>query len=362
MATDTTRNRLARGIAVAILAWSGAAFAAPVAEWTVNVWDRPFDYTSEVTTRQYHPLGRASRPWQLCVCYPHLKDSYWLSVNYGMVRSAERLGVGIRLFTAGGYNNVERQRQQLRKCVEAGADAVILGSVSYSKLNRTLVDVPDDIPVVAAVNDVADEGIEAKVGVPWADMGSASSAYLARRHPTGSPPVDVARFPGPRDVGWVEFVQRGFERNLGDSSARVVTTKWGDTGAEIQHLLVEQALEQFPEIDYISGTAPTAEAAVGLLRARDRLGEIRVIADYFTHGVFRGIKRGRILAAPTDFPVLQGRLAIDMAVRLLEGKLDVKHAGPTVTMITPQTLGSIELQQALSPASFEPTFNVEPKP
>lgn len=328
--------------------------------WTVQVWAEPLDYTSAAAITEYSPLARVSRPWRLCVCYPHLKDSYWLSVNYGMVQEVERLGVGMQLFTAGGYPNLERQKEQVRRCAASGADALIVGSVSYEGLTQTILEVSGDLPVVAAVNDIADEGIDAKVGVSWRDLGATASAYLAERHPAGTPPVDIARFPGPRESGWVPFIQSGFEEGLAASSARVVTTKRGDTGAEIQHLLLEEALAEHPDIDYIVGSAPTAEAAVGLLRARDRLGEIGVIADYFTHGVFRGIKRERILAAPNDFPVLQGRLAIDMAVRLLEGELQIKHAGPPISIATAEALEAIDLDQSLSPAEFAPVFRVEP--
>jgi protein TorT len=44
-----------------------------------------------------------------------------------------------------------------------------------------------------------------------------------------------------------------------------------------------------------------------------------VLSTYFTPGVYRGIVRGKIMAAPTDSPVLQGRLSVDQAVELLEG-------------------------------------------
>ena len=75
--------------------------------------------------------------------------------------------------------------------------------------------------------------------------------------------------------------------------------------------------------------------------------------------MFRGIKRGRILAAPTDFPVLQGRLAIDQAIRLLEGKLTVPHAGPAILMVTPENVDVIGPEESLNPAWFSPTFTVE---
>ena len=68
---------------------------------------------------------------------------------------------------------------------------------------------------------------------------------------------------------------------VADSAIQVAVTKYGDTGKEIQVILVEEAIEERPDIDYIVGSAVTAEAAVSILRARGLTGEIKVVADYF---------------------------------------------------------------------------------
>ena len=327
--------------------------------WRAEVWDPPFDYRAPSQVVDYRPAEAASRKWVVCASYPHLKDSYWMSVNFGMVEEARRLGIALRLVEAGGYPNLERQRSQIKDCVAEGADVLVVGTVSFRGLTDTIEEVAEKIPVVAAVNDIADEGISAKTGVSWVTMGARAGAFLAARHPKGSPPVKGAWFPGPSGAGWVAFVEEGFRGAIADSAVEVVVTKFGDTGKEIQLILIEEALEEAPDIDYIVGSAVTAEAAVGVLRARGLKGKVQVVADYFTHAVFRGIKRGRILAAPTDFPVLQGRLAIDQAVRVLEGTLEHPHAGPEIRMVTPETVDEIGTSGSLAPASFTPTFTVE---
>lgn len=327
--------------------------------WQAEVWDPPFDYRAPSRVVEYRPAEPASRKWTVCVSYPHLKDSYWMSVNFGMVEEARRLGIALRLVEAGGYPNLERQRNQIKNCVADGADVLVVGTVSFRGLTDTIEEIAKTVPVVAAVNDIADEGISAKTGVSWVTMGARAGEFLADRHPRGSPAVKVAWFPGPSGAGWVAFVEEGFRDAIADSAVEVVVTKFGDTGKEIQLILIEEALEEAPDIDYIVGSAVTAEAAVGVLRARDLKGQIKIVADYFTHAVFRGIKRGRILAAPTDFPVLQGRLAIDQAVRVLEGTLKYPHAGPEIRMVTPETVDEIGTAGSLAPASFTPTFTVE---
>lgn len=343
---------------VLMLALPGFPALAQDDEWRLETWQTPYDYQSPSRLIAYQPLAKASRRWRICTSYPHLKDAYWLSVNYGMVEEARRLGVSLQVVEAGGYPNVERQIEQIQDC-SRGADILVLGTVSFDGLTDTVMEISERIPVTAVVNDIADAGISAKIGVSWISMGHKIGAFLAALHPKGSSPVTVAWFPGPLGSGWVPFVEQGFRGALSESSAKVVVTKYGDTGKEIQLLLIEEALEEKPDVDYIVGSAVTAEAAVGVLRARGLTGKVKVLADYFTHAVYRGLKRGRILAAPTDYPVRQGRLGIEQAVRVLEGSLEIKHAGPAIDLVKTGNVDDIGTDGSLAPATFAPEFFVE---
>lgn len=326
--------------------------------WPLVAPTVPFDDDSPAVALDYAPLQRAAGPWRLCILYPHLKDAYWLSVNYGMVEEARRLGVAFDLFEAGGYPNVERQREQLAACADPAFDAVILGTVSYDGLTEEVERIAALKPVIATVNDIDDRGITAKASVPWREMGAAAGRFMVGLHPAGSAPVDVAWFPGPEGAGWVRFVEEGFRAELAKSSARLVATKFGDTGLEQQVLLVEEVLDTTEDLDYLVGSGPMAEAAVSILRARGMSGDVKIVSTYLSHAVYRGIARGRILAAPTDFPVVQGRLAVEMAVRAIEGKLIVAHAGPRIEVVTPETVDAIGSDGSLAPASFAPIFTM----
>jgi protein TorT len=336
-------------------------FAAPAGaqmRWPVNAWEPPFDYSRPPGRIVYEPLAAAAKRWTICAAYPHIKDPYWLSVNYGMVEHARRLGVRLSIVEAGGYPNLERQIAQITECSRS-ADALIVGTVSYDGLTPTIRDIAKRIPVVAAVNDIDSTGITAKSAVSWKAMGQSIGAYFARRHPKNQPPVKVAWFPGPENAGWVTFVQAGLLPELRNSAADIVATRFGDTGFEAQLLLLEEVLEEHPDIDYIIGSAVTADAAVSLLRAKGLSREIRILADYFTHGTYRAIKRGKVVAAPTDSPVLQGRIAVDQAVRALEGSLTIRHAGPAIHVVDQAGISTFGVADSLAPAWFTPTFQVE---
>ena len=308
---------------------------------------------------EVEPLGKVSKPWRLCALYPHLKDSYWLSINYGMVDQARKLGVSLRIFEAGGYYHSKRQADQLEACVRQGSDAILLGTVTHSGHTERLVELSKTIPTIGLVNNLNPEGIAAMSGVDWRDMGQSPGLYLSNRHPKGNVPVRVAWFPGAGKEGISSTKMMAFQNALTASSAELTHVKYGDTGKMVQLTLVEELLDETTDIDYIVGTGVTAEAAISALKLRGLEGRVKLLSSYFTHGVYRGIKRGKIESAPTDQPVLQGRLAIDQALRVLEEKLIYPHLGPEVLTVDRDSIGSFSSDSSLSPTAFRPTFQVQ---
>ena len=80
------------------VAWvTPARAAAGPAAWPIERWsgDAKAALTADTAPAELPALA-ASRPWRLCAVYPHLKDSYWLAVNYGMVEEARALDRLIR--------------------------------------------------------------------------------------------------------------------------------------------------------------------------------------------------------------------------------------------------------------------------
>ena len=349
----------ALALTLAVVSPGGAGAQEKWYPYSVEVWDPPFDMASPRRTVEYVPLEKAAKPWDICVSFPHMKDAYWLAVDFGVVAESRRLGVRMQLVEAGGYTNLNTQISQIEDCVARGADAVVIGAISFDGLNNLVSEIRGNgTPVIDVINGMSSPDLSAKSLVSFGEMGYKAGEYVAKAHPAGSGKAKVAWFPGPPGAGWVEAGNRGFQEAVAGSDIEVVETRYGDTGKEVQLKLVEDALEANPDIQYIVGTAVTAEAAVGLLRARGLSDRIKVMAYYFTPGVFRGIRRGQILAAPTDSAVIQGRVAIDQAVRILEGTSHEKHVGPALYVIDSQNIDTFDRGSSLAPDGFKPTFTV----
>lgn len=323
-------------------------------------WSPPFSYAGQASIYKPGPTDKATSPWGLCIVFPHIKDAYWQAVNYGMVDEARRLGVRLFFSEAGGYPNVERQRALVQECAAMPeADAIILGTVSYDGLTDIIKQASRQKHVLATVNDIANDGLSAKVGVPYYEMGYQIGKYLVK-YQDGSSPVQIAWFPGPRKAGWVPFVDRGFRDAIEAAPVSIIAVGWGDTDKTVQRNLVQNALDRHPNIKFLVGNAMMAEAAVSILRERGLQDKIGILSTYLTPGVYRGILRNKILASPTDSPVVQGRLSIAQAVRILEGRAYDKHVGPVIKIIDRRTLDKTVTDDSMPPPTFSPQFGYDP--
>jgi len=326
----------------------------------VDVWKPPFNKRQQHTSHRYTPLDKSNRRWNICVSIPHLKDAYWLAVNYGLIAEARRLDVGLSLFEAGGYEHLDVQREQIEACLAKDVDGLIISAISQDGLEDLIKTAADrDIPVIDMINGMNSSHISARVAVDFWDTGFQTGTYLRELHQDNDQPVRVAWFPGPDGASWVAAGDAGFRDALKDSSIEIISTRMGDTGHATQKRLIEIALDDHADkLDYIAGTAVTAEAAVDVLRRRGLSKKIKVLSYYYSPGVHRGIKRGSILAAPSDQQALQARIAVDVMVRVLQKQDYFKHVAPRVLLINGSKLRGWDSSTTLAPRGFRPIFSI----
>jgi protein TorT len=355
------KNRLAFTLAATLLAFafSAPAFADNWYPYPAQAIEPAFSADGKSVDVAYTPVEKAEKPWNICVSFPHMKDAYWLGVDYGVIEEGKDLGVKVNVVVAGGYTELNEQISQIEDCVAGGAQAVVIGAISFDGLNNLVSELKKkNIPVIDVINGISSPDITAKSLVSFYTMGHEIGAYLAKKHPAGSEEVKVGWFPGPAGAGWVEAANKGFLDAIKGSAVMPLDSKYGDTGKEVQLKLVEDVLQAVPDVRYIAGTAITAEAAQGLIRERGLTGKIDLLAFYMTPGAYEGIKRGFILAAPADSMVIQGRIAIDQAVRALEGKELVKHVGPKIFVVDQSNIDSVSKTYILPPDGYKPVFSV----
>ncbi len=289
----------------------------------------------------------------LCTLVPHFKDEYWLSVGFGLEQEAARQNVDLLFFEAGGYLARAAQIDQLEACVARGADAILIGAVTsdHPDLVDKVAQVAAQVPVFALVNELHSGALQGRIGVDWRDMGRHLGEYLSGLHPAGSPPKSAIFVTGPAISGWTAPLEAGLREGLSASSVEITQVFQSDTGLNAQLDLVETALLRHPEADYLIGSAPAIEAALGLFAAQTSSSRPELLASYVNHSVLRGLENGRVLAASFDSPVQQGVMAVREATAASSSAVGV-WIGPDIMLLTGEDPGFDD--RLLSPAEYFP--------
>lgn len=348
------RSAFAFSAFVGALALSTVASAQDTS-WTADVINLDATPAAKET---YRPLDKAQKAWRVCILFPHMKDSIWLAVDYGVVSEAKRLGIEADIYQAGGYENLTKQLSQFDDCMAGGYDAIILGAISEAGLSRKLSEAASEgIPVVAVLNPVSEAKIAAKIFADQTTMGKITGKYLTEE--TTDIKAKVVAFPGPAGSGWAEQFMNGFKEGIGGASnVELLEEKFGDTGVAVQLGLLQNALQAHPDMNVIWGGATTAEAAIGAVAEANR-PNVTIMSSYENQATLDLLKSHKIVGFGTQFPVLQGRIAVDLAVRALQKSLKTTFVMAEPTVVSEANLSTIDMTQVLAPADFTAVYSVK---
>lgn len=303
---------------------------------------------------------KVSKPWNICVLFPHLKDSYWVAANYGIVDEIKRTKTAMTLYEAGGYTNLSTQLDQMDNCIAQGFDGIILGAISADGVGSLVKKATDaGIPVIDFVNGVNEPSVSAHALVSFRDLGFTTGKYIVEQ--AAGKKLVVGFFPGPQGAGWSDAAVSGFNDAIKGSKVEIAVMRRGDTGLNIQLDLIDNALQTYPDINWLVGVDIAAQAAAVAVRNAGLTGKVNVAAFDIIPPVYEDIKAGATKASPTDFTSLQGRLAVDMVLRLLEGQtLMANRAGPKPEMVTSDTINDFVMSDMFAPKGFSVEFSIEP--
>jgi protein TorT len=299
-----------------------------------------------------------TKQWNLCVVYPHVKDPLYLAYTYGARQEAERLGFKLVSFEAGGYEHLDKQISQMEDCVAQGADAVFPFAISTTGLNKTIAEFRKQGIIVYDLGNGVETEVDGRSVLTYKVAGITTGKYVAKRHPKGSGEAQVVFFPGPAGVSWAESAAQGFKEGIEGSDLNLVQVMYGAIERGTQLKLVEDALQAFPDLDYAIGNTQAVEVALNL--ARERGKKIDVMAYYLSPGTEAGVRNGTMLATLTDNATMLMKVAINGALKVLEGKEEYVDAVPGFAVLDKDSIKDYDPLTSVAPAGWRPVFNYTP--
>ena len=342
---------------------SAIALPAIASAWTVDAvkTEPEFDLSQKTLVPYKYELLKPSdvtKKWHICLLLPHTDNPFMVSVLYGGIREASEMGIKLEALSAGGYPNVARQINQIETCVTEGVDAIVLIAVSQTGLNDAIAAAAaKGVVIVDTINGVTSDKITARVVTSYGRIGETFGKYLATRHPKGSGTVKVLYMAGPAGASYVGFMEKGFRDAIKDSDVEVVKSLYAASSKAAQFPVVEDGLLAFPDVNYVAGNAPAIEAAYDILRDKGKTG-IKLIAGFVTPQVLSLVEEGKVDATVSASEVRQPEMAIDVAIRALEKKLQVRDVAPNSFIIDQSNAKTFDKASTVPPKGWQPVFSV----
>ncbi|MCD1265395.1 hypothetical protein B5M44_24765 [Shinella sumterensis] len=255
--------------------------------WTIDAvkTEPEFDLQQKkLVPTTYTSLEKAdvTKKWKICVLLPHTDNPFMVSVLYGAVNEAKRLGLHMEAQSAGGYSNVSRQIDQLESCVALGMNAIVLVSTSTSGLDAAIANAASrGVVVIDTINGVTCDKITGRVVTSYRKIGETFGAYMAKAHAKGTGKTDVLYMAGPAGASYVGFMESGFKDAINGSDLSIAKSLYGPSSKSGQLPLVEDGLLAYPDVKYIVGNAGAVEAASDILREKGKT-DIALVSGFVT--------------------------------------------------------------------------------
>jgi protein TorT len=306
----------------------------------------PVTVLADGVSQQYQPLVKADKVWRICALLPHGKDHYWWGVAWGLSEEATRLGVMLGIYEAGGYDQPDKQRAQLQQCRQKKADAYIIAAIAADGLSQELQQLAQaGIPVIDLINGIDSEFVTSHSVVSFSDMATTALRFILQQ---SSKPIRLGWFPGPKGAAWVRDADLGIQSLIQNGNISLINAGYGPPDAFHQAGLTRQFYQDHSSVDYVLANAVAAKA-VAQYQLRNPVSQSPIVAYYANPAVIEMLQLQQLAAAVTDSPVLQARIAVDLAVRSLQGEKLPKRVSPQIEVLTPANLADFDLSRLLPP-------------
>ncbi len=265
------------------------------------------------------PVNKAARKYVIGVTFPHFKDPYWVAEAYGVQQEANRLGVEVRINAATGYGDTSTQLRQLDTYLTQQVDGLIIGAVDSKGIAPAADRAWDQGTPVAYANALADS--KRTMGVYTYDQlaGIKQADYIASKDPN----AQVIAFCGPPGVVWPKLRCEAFKTELKAKApnATILAEKYHDMDRAVIATVAGNTFQAFPQASWVfNSTDLQAKGVIDALRAAGKKpGDVKITNLTMGSELFDLMKQGWITYALAESPILQGKLAVDQVVSVLNG-------------------------------------------
>ncbi|MBX5465305.1 MAG: TMAO reductase system protein TorT [Clostridia bacterium] len=299
--------------------------------------------------------GGSPKTITLGLAMPAISTAFWVSMDYGVMDEAKKLGVQVIAVDAGGFDQSARQIQQIQTLVQRKVDVLLVGATD-SKAVAPAVDqaVAQGIPVIGLSSLPATDKLAVKVGADHYGMGAFDAECLGTALGGQG---QVAIMAGPPGVNWAQDRDQGFKETLAQKfpNIKIVAEQFGPSERNQGVTLMQDWLQAFPNLKGVFAvTDDLGAGAADALSAAGKTGQVKIATANLSQVGEQYLKDGKIACEAAQAVVQQGREAVRAAVALVRHQPYQKVIKTQAIGVTAENLATLDTSVISAPAGFRP--------
>lgn len=259
-----------------------------------------------------------------------LGNQYWTALAEGQTEQGKVLGSTVDVQAAASESDQLGQLNAADTMVQKGYDALLVSPQTDTNLCPAVEKAESSEVLVVNVNDAVLPNARYWVGPNQIQNGVTAAEFVAENAPQGS---KVAIIEGQAGVYAAKQRTKGFTDTAEELGLDVVASVPGDWDVQKARDAATTILQSNPDLKAFYANNDTMALGVSeAVKAAGRTGEVMIVGTDGIADVYDAIRKGTVTATIDSYPDLTGRVAVEVAMRILDGQ-DVPRA-----VYTPQAL------------------------
>lgn len=264
------------------------------------------------------PIPKPKKRYRIGVVVKFLGNQYWQLLVKGMESKANDFGLIIDVRAGGTESDSIGQLAMMDDMVSKDYDALLISPQTDRNLVPAVERARKKGILLINVDDAVLEDAEQFVGPNQYENGIRAAGYFIKKYPAGG---KVAVIKGLAGVYAVHQRSRGFTDTLQGKPFEIVAQVHGDWDLQKSLEHAREILQHHPDIKgfYCNNDI----MALGVAQAVKAAGKSEGITVIGTDGImpaYDSIRAGEMTGTVDSFPYETGLVAVEVALRILEGQ------------------------------------------
>jgi ribose transport system substrate-binding protein len=248
-----------------------------------------------------------------------LINEFWQAVKVGADSAAAKEGVTVDTQAAKDESSLTEQLNIAQTMLSGSYDALLISPQSDSNLGPAIEQArAKGIPVID-IDDARAAGVSTYIGTDQVSIGMKAAQYILSRLPQGG---EVAQIEGQAGSPNARARIKGFKQGVDQSGKlKLVASQPGNWDRLTALDAAATILRAHPDVKaFYANNDTMALGVVEAVRNAGMTGKIIVVGTDGIGAAKTSIAAGQLDATVAEFPVQEGQLGVEMAIRQLEGQ------------------------------------------